>query len=205
MTKKNILLSSAYFPPIQYFKEIITADTVYIERYEYYEKQTYKNRCAVQTANGMQFLSVPVKKISGKKSIISDIEIDYSENWQKKHKRAVDSAYSKSPFHEFYIDAFNDIFNKKYKFLWDLNIDILNICLSELEIKTKIEFTTSYKSDVNEKDFRNLIHPKRKIEDAFFNNEYRQVFSERFEFMPNLSILDLLFNLGTESLIYLNR
>lgn len=201
---KKILLSTGYFPPVQYFSKLIKYENIFIEKYENYIKQTYRNRCIILSANGLQTLSIPIKKESGRKTKISDIKIDYTTNWQKNHFRSISSAYFSSPFYEFYIDAFLIFFEKKYKYLFDLNLDIIKALLGELEEYKNIYFTKSYISNPNFDDFRTKIHPKKNFPDLdFVPKKYTQVFSEKFEFQKNLSILDLLFNEGPAGIGFL--
>ncbi len=202
---KTIILSSAYFPPIQYFSKLIHYNNVIIEKHENYSKQSYRNRCIIYAANGLQTLSIPVKKRSGKIKI-SDVEIEYVTDWQTIHLRSIDSAYRSSPFYEYYIDALLPIFNKRYKYLFDLNIDIINKILNEIEEESNITFSEKFINLGVEYDFRELIHPKEKkqIPDPnFIPKKYTQVFSNKYGFQPNLSILDLLFNEGPNTISFL--
>ncbi len=191
-----MILSSAYFPPVEYFSKIIKSDILIIEKYENYSKQSYRNRCNILSPNGIKSLTIPIKKISGKKILIKDIEIDYSIDWQKNHFKSLYVSYKSSPFYEYYIDAFIPFFNKKYKFLLDFNTSILSKLLSELGIDKKNKYTTEFMKKYPQNDFRYTIHPKIKPEQ--FQKEYTQVFSEKLNFSENLSILDLLFNEGTD-------
>lgn len=202
---KTAILSTAYFPPIQYISKLIRHRNVIIEKHENYSKQSYRNRCIIYSANGVQTLSIPVKKKTGK-VIITDIEIDYTENWQTIHLRSIDSAYRSSPFYEFYIDAFLAFFKKKYKFLIDLNIEITHKILNEIEEKSDISFSNKYIDSEEENDFRETIHPKKNKQTKdtdFVLKPYTQVFSDKFGFKENLSILDLLFNEGPNTICFL--
>lgn len=198
MINKTAIFSTAYFPSVQYFTEIVKGKNIVIEKHENYVKQSYRNRCKILSTNGIQTLSIPVKKISGQKIPIADTQIDYTESWQQVHFKSIATAYQKSPFYEFYIDAFEKFFTKKYKFLFDFNTEILETLLSELEIEKKISFTEKYEVEIpNYNDFRNSINPKNKFDKDFLGKKYIQVFSNKFNFAENLSILDLLFNEGT--------
>ncbi len=201
----EILFSTAYFPPIQYFVYFIEAGDIIIERYENYIKQTYRNRCKIYSPNGIQILSVPVERGSFHKVNISLLKIDYSRPWQENHLRALKTAYNSSAFYEFYIDEIRDIIMSKHEFLFDLNMEILQNMLSIIGLDNNIITTGSYKSIWEDyMDHRNTIHPKKDKQD-FSNNipEYFQVFSVKSGFIPNLSILDLIFNMGPESYSYL--
>lgn len=199
-----ILLSTAYLPPVQYMSKFLLDPQVKIERFENYQKQSYRNRCYIYGANGIQCLSIPVKKNHGEKTIITDVMIDYTCNWQKIHMKSLESAYRLSPFFEYYADELMDIYREKVPSLFDWNLRLLEILLGLLNMKTKPEITASWEPLAEEKgDYRQSIHPKKRLNksDALFNPQpYQQVFQDRFDFIPNLSIVDLLFNEGAESL-----
>ncbi len=196
----NVILSSAYFPPIQYFSNILKVENIIIEQHENYSKQSYRNRCEILSPNGKQTLSIPVIKNSGSKLCIKDVKIDYKNDWQNIHLKSLQTAYLSSPFFEHYIDALMPFFEKEYDFLFDLNLEIIKTLLSELQIDKTINFSKEYKSEYNFPDFRNSIHPKKKFQtEDFTTQNYTQVFFDKFDFEPNLSILDLLFNEGPNS------
>ncbi len=195
----NVILSIAYFPPIQYFSKILNYESIIIEQHENYTKQSYRNRCEILSPGGKQTLSIPVEKISGNKQLIKDTKIDYKNNWQAIHLKSLQAAYLSSPFYEYYTDAFRVFFEKKFTFLFDFNIEIIQTLLSEIQIKKQINFSELFISDCKFSDFRNTIHPKKKfqIKDInFIPTKYTQVFFDKFDFVPNLSVLDLLFNEG---------
>jgi len=205
-----ILLSTAYFPNIQYFSKIENFENIFIEKHENYIKKSFRNRCEILAANGKLTLSVPIEKSINEKTKITDIKIDYTEDWQKKHRKSIESAYAQSPFYEFYIDEIKIIFQKKYNYLFDLNMNILEIINEIIGIKNNINLTKKFIEidNKNTNDFRFSIHPKKKMQkpDNFFiEKQYIQTFSEKFNFIPNLCILDLIFNLGPESLEYLHK
>lgn len=197
----EILLSTAYFPPAEYFNLIMNAPGVIIEKEENYIKQTYRNRCRILTANGIQSLSVPVTKVSPKKTRIKDVVIDYSKRWQQVHIRAMISSYNRSPYFQFYFENFEKILLKNHKFLLDLNDSLLYQCLEMLDIKKIVKYTSSYSPEgIAEYDFRYSISPKRNSD--YQSKPYIQVFGNN-KFVPGLSILDLIFNIGPESSKYL--
>ena len=201
----KIILSTAYFPPISYIKLIDNADVVFIEQHENFVKQTYRNRCKILAANGEMSLIVPVEKNSGNKINIRDVKIDYVTNWQKQHLKSIESAYRNSPFYEFYIDDFIRIFEKKHKFLFDFNFEIIIKLFEDFDIEKELNFNKSFeKEPVNLIDYRNKIHPKKIFSELakFTEKSYYQVFDDRFSFSPNLSSIDLLFNLGPEAVLY---
>ena len=200
------IFSTAYFPPVQYFSQIVNSEKIIIEKYENYSKQSYRNRCEILSPNGKQTLSIPVIKKSGQKQLIKDVKIDYKTDWQSICLKSLKTAYLSSPFFEFYIDALMPFFEKRFTFLFDYNFEILQIILSELQIEKEIQFTEKYIKEYPFPDFRNSIHPKKKFQTAdtnFPTRKYTQVFFDKYEFIPNLSILDLLFNEGpnTESFL----
>ncbi len=193
----NVILSSAYFPPIQYFSTVLNCENIIIEQHENYSKQSYRNRCEILSSNGKQTLSIPIIKNSGSKQCIKDVKIDYKNDWQDIHLKSLQTAYLSSPFFEYYIDALMPFFEKQYTFLFDLNLEIIEILLSELQIEKTINFSEEYNPEYDFSDFRNSIHPKKKFQTENFNAlKYTQVFFDKFDFLPNLSILDLLFNEG---------
>jgi WbqC-like protein family len=200
---QKMTIDLQYLPSLEYFCAILKYDEIIIEAHEYFEKQSYRNRCRIQTTNKIDTLSVPVQN-GNKKVFIRDLKIDYSQDWTRRHWGAIHTAYGKSPFFEFYSDYFKKLLDKKPDFLFDLNIEILTFCLKLLRLEKKIIFTENYQKNV-ENDFRGLIHPKRNYE---LNNlyqplAYRQNFGNEFE--PNLSILDLLFCQGNQSLSVLKE
>lgn len=199
------IFSTAYFPNIEYISNLIYEKKIQIEQYENFPKQTYRNRCHILAANGIIPLTVPVLKGRSGKIMTKDIKISYVEDWQKQHFQTIKSAYSASPFYEYYMPEIERFFQKKYEYLIDFNIDILKEICELLSIDLEIDLTTDFVPILqeNEFDYRFLISPK--VESQFKPEKYIQVFSDRYEFQSNLSILDLLFNLGTDSRIYLIR
>jgi len=194
----EILLSTAYFPTAEYFSLIKNAETVFIEREENYIKQTYRNRCKILTSNGTLNLSVPVMKGSAIKAPVKDIEIDYSKRWQQVHLGAITSAYNRSPYLQFYSEYLGKILLKSHRFLIDLNDDLLCMCLEFLNIDKCILYTSTFQPDMGlPSDFRYRLSPKKKGP-GFTSRPYIQVFGDS-GFVPGLSILDLIFNMGPES------
>ncbi len=203
---KQTIFSIAYFPPVHYFYELCNAEQVLIEQFENYTKQSYRNRCEILSPNGKQILSIPVIKKSGEKQIIKDIRIDYKNNWQAIHLKSLKTAYLSSPFYEFYIDALKIFFEKKYTFLFDFNLEIIQTLLSELGINKELLLSNNFQKQVSGKDLRHTIHPKKAIKEYFPHYKaktYTQVFFDRYSFVPNLSVLDLLFNEGPNTEYFL--
>jgi hypothetical protein len=191
----TIVFSTAYLPPIEYFSCLNKYKTILIDVFENYIKQTYRNRCSIYTANGKLTLSIPVKKVDGNHTRVKDIEIDYSQPWQKLHWRAIESAYNSSPFFLYYRDDLKPFYHKKYKFLSDLNNEMLAILCKLIGIKTEIYFSERYiEPSLHLIDFRDAFSPKKKS--SLVHNRYKQVFDDKYSFIPNLSIIDLLFNEG---------
>jgi WbqC-like protein family len=195
------IFSTTYLGPIQYYSELITAENILMERFEHYPKQTYRNRCIIYGANGPQVLSIPVTKGQQLKIYTRDIQIDNSANWTKIHFKAIESAYRCSPFYQFYIDDLIPFYQHKYNFLYDFNLNIINTICKLLDVKIKITGTDQYTKEVTENsiDFREKIHPKLPFGLAFTPPVYRQVFEPKLGFMPNLSIIDLIFNTGPDA------
>lgn len=205
----NIYLSSAYLAPVEYYTKFLTEKTVFIEKHENYLKQSYRNRCTILSANGAIPLSIPVKHSLGEKTLIKDIRIADHGNWQHMHWNAIVSAYSSTPYFEYYQDDFAPFYHKKYSFLLDYNEELRILINKLLGIeKQNILYTELYKTDLEkyDLDFREIIHPKkdyRLLDLEFFPQKYYQVFNQKFSFVENMSIIDLLFNMGNESILVL--
>ena len=195
-----ILLSTAYLPPVQYITKFLMGTPVFIEGHENYQKQSYRNRCYIYGANGRQCLVIPVKKHHGEKTPIGEVEIEYAENWQKIHLKSLESAYHLSPFYEYYADEFMRFYRQKTQYLLTWNTELLNTLMGELGIISRAEFSVTYDPfPLHTLDYRQCIHPKERLarpDPAFIQVSYQQVFLERYGFIPNLSIIDLLFNEG---------
>jgi len=201
---KDIVLATAFFPPISYLKSIIASENVLIELYENYQKQSYRNRCKIYAANGQLSIVIPVEQATIKKINIKDVRIDYKTSWQKQHLKSIESAYRTSPFYEFLIDDFSVFFTKKFIFLHDLNTEILRAILEILEVKKNITYTSAYEYNYIEKlDYRTIYHPKHLTDYENLMKPYPQVFDHKYGFIPNLSCIDLLFNLGSNAFSYL--
>lgn len=197
---ENALLSTAYLAPVQYYTKCFMYKHIFIEADENYQKQSYRNRCNILSANGVLPLTVPVSKDMPKVKT-RDIRIDNSLEWQKNHWTSIESAYSSSPFFEFYTDQFSTFYTKKFRFLLDFNLKLQHYILDQLEIKPSVSLTKKFieKGTQGYDDYRDSIHPKKRQQkrDTSFKPEfYYQVFQEKYGFISNLSIIDLLFNEG---------
>ncbi len=203
MQRDNFLLSTAYLAPIEYYVVLANSERILLEQHEYYQKQSYRNRCRIATANGIMDLSIPVD--SAGKTPIRDLRISDHNNWQTHHWRSIETAYNSSPFFEYYADDFRPFFEKKWLFLWDFNLALFNKTLELLDIETKIELTEQYKPETcdNFLDLRAAIHPIKEI--SLLLKPYYQVFETKFGFMPNMSIIDLLFNMANEAQLILKK
>ena len=200
-----LLLSTAYFAPISYYSKLLSDDSVVvIEMHENYVRRSYRNRCTIYAANGLQDLVVPVVKADKPKIPITEVEISYDTSWQKQHFKAIESAYRRSPFYEYYIDDLMAFFNCRHNNLYEFNMLIMKTVCRLLKIPLNIRESSSYIKFAGEGtiDLRNVIHPKIKqthtIPD-FIPPVYNQVFAEKYGFKPDLGILDLLFNTGPEA------
>lgn len=201
-----ILLELHYLPPVQFFTKFLLHQPVYIEQHENYRKGSYRNRCHLAGANGVLRLSVPLKKGKNQQLMIRDVRLSYDEPWQAQHWQSIQSAYGNAPFFEFYADYIQPFFTKKYEFLFDWNWNLLLQILELLELPQPERSPTFWQQPPEGiEDGRNMISPKEKsMPDAQFEAApYMQVFAERHGFLPNLSILDLLFCTGQEARLIL--
>ena len=207
------LLQTTYFGPIQWYQKLYRYDRCLIEQYDSYQKQTYRNRCVIATANGIQALTVPVENEKGEmkneKCLLRDIRISDHNQWRRVHWNALQSAYSESPFFDYYADDLHPFFEQKYDFLVDFNEAIRQKICELIDIQPTVSYTTEYMSAIGHQpsaivDYRDIIHAKHPQPDASFEaKRYWQVFQHKHGFLPNLSILDLLFCMGPESVFYL--
>jgi hypothetical protein len=200
MTGK-ILISTAYLPPAEYFTVISQAQEALIEREENYLKQSYRNRCYILSSHGPQILTVPVYLGSQHKTPIKDIRIDYSKRWQQIHLGAIIASYGSSPYFQYYFENIEKIISKKNDFLFDLNMGLIDSVIKMLKLDTKITCTKYFEpARESENDFRYKISPKK--ESHYSTKEYIHVFDYSSRFIHRLSIIDLIFNMGPESLEY---
>lgn len=198
----NILIHPTYFPSIAHLVAIAKAKSVTFEVEDNYQKQTYRNRAYVYGANGKLLLNVPVKHSHKNRQKFKDIKIANDENWQDLHWKTLQSAYRTSPFFEYYEDEFKPLFEKKHTFVLDYNFECLELVLGCLQLDLNYSKTTEYNKNASPLiDYRDLANARN--EPSFSFDEYTQVFGNKYGFINNLSILDLLFNEGTNALNYL--
>ena len=199
----KILLPAAYFPPVLYFACLMNAESAFLERKETYVKQTYRNRCNIYAANGKLRLSVPVIKVHGNHTKTEDMVISSLDNWKREHWRALESSYNSSPFFLYYADALKPYFHNNSGTLYEYNIAILETLTKLIGLEVNILETNSFeKSYPDMEDFRDHTAWTKFSKEANFP-PYHQVFGDRYGFIPNLSILDLLFNEGPNTPNYL--
>ena len=200
------LLSSAYLAPVQYYTKLLAYPYCLIEQHEHYIKQTYRNRCVIATASGPQALTIPVSLPQGGKTPIWNVRISDHGNWRHLHWNALTSAYENSPYFEYYADDFRPFYEQRYTFLIDFNEALQNKICELISLHVHCKRTENFMPGNGEAyDFRTTISPKYSYEsDIAFNPcRYYQVFGQRHGFLPNLSIADLLFNMGPEALLVL--
>ncbi len=214
-----MLLSTAFFPPVSWFaaaakdwgRVVVTNPSsfcdVYLEAHENFQKQSYRNRCIIASANGPEAISVPVVHDGDIfHTPITEIRVDYKDQWVKKAWRAIESAYSTSAYFEYYKDDIYAILSSGIPTLWDLNLRIIEFFIQKIRLGIRIVPTESYASAGNALDYRNVIHPKKQntiLKDLDMEKPYFQVFAGKYGFQSDLSVMDLLFNEGPQSLLYL--
>lgn len=206
-----MLLSSAYLPPVWYFSKLALCDgrEVRIEQYDHYLKQTYRNRCNIVGSLGVQSLTIPVEKGNETKTLMRDVRVSEHGNWRHLHWNALSSAYSGTPFFLYYEDYFRKFYEHPVRFLFDFNLQLTELLCRLAGIQPVLKPTDSFQPvrSPEEGDFREVIHPKRdySIDASFRSVPYYQVFGNKHGFVPNLSMVDLLFNMGPESILVLHE
>lgn len=205
VAQQTVLLSSCYLAPIDYYALLDRSGYATIEIGNNYQKQTYQNRCHIAGANGMLTLSIPVMKPAKEEATMRDIRIADHGNWQHLHWNAIVSAYRSTPFFQYYEDEFRPLYEKKKRYLHDFNEELRLLVCRLIGIETEAIITDTYTTDspTGIFDSREIIHPKRSS--PFQTPRYYQVFANKNGFIPGLSIIDLLFNMGNESGLILRQ
>lgn len=205
-----ILIETHYFPSIQYFSKFFLHPSLVLEQHENYVKRSFRNRMHIAAANGLLRLSIPLEKGKNQQQPIREVRISYEENWQNKQWTAICSAYGNAPFFEYYADDFQPFFEEQTEFLFEHNLKILEAIFFALDYKPTLEFSTNYQKNTSNTicDFRNKITPKTigtTMDVTYKNIAYQQVFAEKTGYLPNLSILDLIFCKGPETISILEN
>jgi hypothetical protein len=199
---KKVLLPIFYLPPVSWFSVFLNEDNeISLEQFENFPKQTYRNRAAIYGANGKLPLIIPIKH-TGKREI-KDIEISFAEDWQKLHWKSIKTAYQSTPYFEFYEDKLKSIFDEKILSLKDFNIKALGIILAILKTEKNYTLTTEYFKNPEAQDLREAFSAKSETE--YDMPEYYQSFSDKNGFIKDLSILDIICNIGPETLTYIRN
>jgi hypothetical protein len=196
------LFIPTYFSPVSQYSEIIKSKNIVFEMDDNFQKQSYRNRCYIFNTNGRQLLNIPVKhSISSKRKKTKDTLLEKGTSWQDQHFKSLKTAYRNSPFFEFYIDDIAPIFEKKYKYLQDVNIDTFLFIEDALQLNARFSKTEKYEVETTENDFR--LFAEKKHQPKKMVERYIQMFDDEHGFIPNLSILDLLFMEGPNTISYL--
>ena len=196
------IFPTAYLPSVQYVSLFLKSENASIELFETYQKQSCRTRCNVMTANGVQTLTIPVIKVNGNHTLTKDIEISYKESWQQVHLRCLESAYRKSAYFDYYFPYFEKIYKQRFNTLVELNDFCLKTILKLLKVKKEYSYTEDFEKIVDNKDFR--VSLSKNNYNNFEMKPYYQVFADRHGFISNLSIVDLLFNEGSNSVYNLD-
>lgn len=202
------VLSTAYFAPVAYYALLFHEQDIVIEAHENYNKQSYRNRMFIGTNQGPLALSVNVEKGYETKCPIQEVRLSSHGDWLHQHEIALMSNYGSSPFYEYYIDDILEVLRSDEQTLFGLNEKIRERICELIGFSAKVRYSDQYLRNDSEnfRDLRNTLHPKKNILESvpeFVANPYYQVFGQKQSFMPNLSVLDLLFNLGPESILVL--
>ncbi|PWH86388.1 WbqC family protein [Brumimicrobium oceani] len=188
-----MLYSTNYFGSIPYFQSIAKNSEMVIDVHEHYKKQTWRNRTQILESNGPMYLSVPVMRPLGSKSPVKDIVISHDTNWRKDHWKAIQSSYQHAPYFFYYGSQIKELIYQEEESLSQFNLNILKQLLIWLDLEIKVSFSEDYITPEGPKDFRIALDKKQFHQKQ---EKYIQVFSDKYPFSPNLSIIDLLMNEG---------
>ena len=193
-----MILPSAYLPPVSWFASVVRGEPVFIEQYENYQKQTIRNRCTIDSPNGALHLSIPIDRSTfvGGKCLMKDVKISTHTDWRRQHWYAIETTYFNSPFFEYLQDDFRPFYEREWRFLMDFNEALIYKCIELLDIQPEIGRTKEYAGTV--------AFAKQEPHPALFK-PYYQVFQHKHGFLPDLSIIDLIFNMGNESILALTN
>ncbi|GGE64843.1 WbqC-like protein [Pedobacter psychrotolerans] len=202
--QNTAILPLFYLPPVGYFSLLQKVGQDFlIEKNEHLAKQTYRNRASIYSPNGKLDLTVPIVKGAKNHTKMKDVRISYDFKWQRLHWLSLETCYRSSAYFEFYEDELAHFYHEKFDFLFDYNFELLAWLNKKLKLPLELEVTASYEDNIPaELDYRGMMNPK-KAEEMANNKPYYQVFEDRHEFLPNLSIVDLLFNQGPQAKLYL--
>lgn len=202
--QNTAILPLFYLPPVGYFSLLQNlGEDFLIEKHEHFAKQTYRNRASIYSPNGKLDITVPVVKGAKVHTKMKDVRISYGFNWQRLHWLSLESCYRSSAYFEFYEDELSHFYTKKFDFLFDYNLSLLEWLNKKLKLNKSFGVTGEYFDEVKPGlDFRSAMNPKKE-EDIVNNKPYYQVFEDRHQFLRNLSIVDLLFNQGPQARLYL--
>jgi len=198
----NILIHPTCFPNIAHCVAMVKADTLYFEVCDNYVKQTYRNRTFIYGANGKLQLNIPVQYTQKNRQLYKDVKVFHNTKWQQLFLKSLQSAYRTSPFFEFYIDELLPLFEMEVTYLLDFNLKCIEVLMECMQLDFKYQVTQQFENDVKDKaDYRGLVNSRKEKPQCF--DTYTQVFSNKHGFSSNLSVLDLLFNEGTNTITYL--
>jgi WbqC-like protein family len=198
--EKGAVLPLFYLPNVEFFKNLYQYKDLglFIEKQEHYPKQTFRNRTSIAGPNGQLDLTVPVQKGSNARTAFKDVRISNEDKWQRIHWLSLETSYRSSAYFEFYEDAFAPFYHKKYDFLFDYNLELLQVILKLLKTPVAFELTKTYEKEYeNLTDLRSAITPNKGSD--YQNKKYFQVFEDRNGYINNISIVDLLFNQGPQA------
>ncbi|MCY2687309.1 WbqC family protein [Salinimicrobium sp. TH3] len=203
---QKLLLHPSYFGPVSQFVAMVNAEKIIFENEDNYQKQTYRNRMYIYGANGKLLLNIPIKHTGDKSGHqkYRDLKIENDFPWQKQHWKSIETVYRTSPFFEFYEDEFYPLYHQKFDFLMDFNYQSLHLAMECLQMELSYQKAREYiKTPLEVKDARFLIEAKNNQIQSF--EPYNQVFQEKYGYLNDLSIVDLIFNEGPNALNYLQR